>query len=81
MLTLSSNEKDYLLRGEEQSISQLHETAGQLKTHISEAALTNSEENRLLTLIMGYEDFFEQLIEKDALITEGIGSFQDAASR
>jgi len=80
MLQIRRHEKDYLLRGEQTYIDQVHQSVTDLKQQIASSdKLDSAEKSQLTKLADQYMVSFDQLVEKDVEIATAIQAFRDAA--
>jgi GAF domain-containing protein len=83
MLNIRRREKDYLLRGEQQYVDNVHELVTQLKTEVSatdSALLTPAEKSEFRSLADEYLVKFDALVAKDAEVATEIEVFRAAAA-
>lgn len=78
LLMIRRFEKDYLLRGEQGDIDDLRMTIAQFKEDIQTSTLTDTEKNQLTTLLTEYQTLFDELVQIDQEIANGIQNFRDA---
>ena len=82
MLQIRRHEKDYLLRGDQNYIDQVHQSVIELKKQIIASGLiTSAEKSNLDLLADKYVTAFDTLLEKDIEIAVSTQAFQDAALR
>lgn len=82
MLQIRRHEKDYLLRGDQNYIDQVHQSVIELKKQIIASGLiTSAEKSNLDLLADKYVTAFDALLEKDIEIAVSTQAFQDAALR
>ena len=80
MLQIRRHEKDYLLRGEQVYIDDVHQSVADLKKQITTSDLIGPvEKTKLNALANQYVLAFDALVEKDAEIAAAIQGFRDAA--
>ena len=80
MLQIRRHEKDYLLRGEQVYIDNVHQSVADLKNQITASDLIGSaEKTKLKALANQYVLAFDALVEKDVEIAATIQAFRDAA--
>jgi len=80
MLQIRRHEKDYLLRGEQVYIDDVHQSVADLKKQITTSDLIESaEKTKLNALANKYVAAFDALVEKDVEIAASIQAFRDAA--
>lgn len=80
MLQIRRREKDYLLRGDQQYIDNVHQLINDLKSQVSASEILNSAEKaQILLLADQYVIAFDSLVEKDIQIAAAIEAFRDAA--
>ena len=78
MLNIRRREKDYLLRGEQSYVDNVHDLVIQFKGHVADSDLPAAEKLRLNTLIDEYETSFDALIQVDQDIEASIATYRDA---
>lgn len=76
MLTIRRHEKDYLLRGEEQYITQVHEAVAQLKTDVAASDVSQAKKENLVKLADEYQELFDQVVQIDTEIAAGIETYR-----
>ena len=80
MLQIRRREKDYLLRGEQEYVENVHEYVAYLKTQIASSVVLNANERaELIMLADQYRVSFDALVEKDVEVAASIQAFRDAA--
>jgi methyl-accepting chemotaxis protein len=70
LLQIRRNEKDYMLRGGQEYIDNVHNLAAQLKSSVGLSDLGFAQINEIQTLIDNYLKNFESLVSIDAQITQ-----------
>lgn len=81
MLQIRRHEKDYLLRGDQTYIDQVHQSVDELKGQITGIdQLTPNEKTEMRALADNYVVAFDALVEKDIEIAAGIEVFRAAAA-
>ncbi len=78
MLNIRRREKDYLLRGEQQYVDNVHELVVQFKDNVDEADLSATEKGDLKQLIDEYESAFDELVQVDRDVTDSIEVYRAA---
>ena len=79
MLQIRRREKDYLLRGDQEYIDNVHELVTQLKDQIAASELLEAtEKSELDALAVQYIVSFDTLVEKDVQIAATIEEFREA---
>jgi methyl-accepting chemotaxis protein len=79
MLTMRRHEKDYLLRGEEKYVTQLHDAVAQFKADVAGSGLNESEKQHLITLADDYQMLFDQLVKADMQVADSVETYREAA--
>ena len=80
MLQIRRREKDYLLRGDQEYIDNVHELVAELKRQIASSdQLERVEKREMTTLTTRYVVAFDALVENDIEIATSIEAFRDAA--
>ena len=80
MLQIRRREKDYLLRGDQQYIDNVHQLIDDLKRQVSATEdLTASEKAEIRALADDYVIAFDRLVEINVEIAAAIEAFRDAA--
>lgn len=80
MLQIRRHEKDYLLRGDQEYINNVHQLVADLKQKIASSdQLELSEKTEISALADRYLTAFDSLVEKDVEIAVSINEFRDAA--
>ena len=81
MLQIRRREKDYLLRGDQEYVDNVHDLVAQLKGQLSASSLLSaSEKTEIRALADSYLVGFDGLVEKDKQIAEATEVFRAAAS-
>jgi len=81
MLQIRRREKDYLLRGDQQYVDNVHDLVAQLKGQLSTSEqLSPSEKTEIRTLADEYLTKFDALVEKDKEIADATEVFRAAAA-
>ena len=81
MLQIRRREKDYLLRGDQEYVDNVHDLVAQLKGQLTTSDLLSaSEKAEIRTLADDYLAGFDGLVEKDQQVTEATEVFRAAAS-
>ncbi len=81
MLTMRRHEKDYLLRGDEKYVADLHETVARFKTNVAATDLSPAEQAQLVNLADEYKALFDQLVQADVQIAAGIKTYREAVHK
>jgi HAMP domain-containing protein len=80
MLQIRRREKDYLLRGDQQYVDNVHELVTQLKNQVTASeALQTGEKTEIRTLADEYLVKFDALVAKDAEISAQLEALEAAA--
>jgi putative methionine-R-sulfoxide reductase with GAF domain/CHASE3 domain sensor protein len=80
MLQIRRHEKDYLLRGDQTYIDQVHQSVADLKQQIASSdKLESTEKTELTRLANQYVVSFDTLVEKDVEVAAATQAFRDAA--
>ena len=80
MLQIRRHEKDYLLRGEQEYVDNVHSLAIQLKSQIAASeVLEATEKSEMIALTNQYIVSFDALVEKNAEIAVATDAFREAA--
>lgn len=79
ILSIRRNEKDYLLRGDEQDIDQVTQLVGQFKQHLLDTNLSPTNQSRLSTLADEYLALFQQLTQVDTKLAAAIDRYREQA--
>jgi putative methionine-R-sulfoxide reductase with GAF domain/CHASE3 domain sensor protein len=81
MLQIRRREKDYLLRGDQQYVDNVHDLIDQLKGQLSTSdQLTPAEKTEIRTLADTYLVGFDGLVEKDKQVADATEVFRAAAN-
>jgi putative methionine-R-sulfoxide reductase with GAF domain/CHASE3 domain sensor protein len=81
MLQIRRREKDYLLRGDQQYVDNVHDLVAQLKGQLSASEqLSSSEKTEIRALADEYLTKFDGLVEKDKEIADATEVFRAAAA-
>lgn len=78
MLNIRRREKDYLLRGEQQYVDNVHELVAEFKDSVDETELSATEKGELNQLIDEYETAFDELVQVDRDVTDSIALYREA---
>jgi putative methionine-R-sulfoxide reductase with GAF domain len=82
MLQIRRREKDYLLRGDQQYVGNVHDLISQLKSQVSTSEiLLPTEKTEIKALADEYVTKFDTLVEKDKEIATATEDFRAAASK
>ena len=80
MLQIRRREKDYLLRGDQEYIDNVHQLITQLKGQVASSdVLTSAEKTELRTLADSYLASFDALVGKDVEVIASRDAFRSAA--
>jgi methyl-accepting chemotaxis protein len=81
MLQIRRREKDYLLRGDQEYVDNVHELLDQLKGQVTAlSSLNAAEKNEIRALADEYLTKFDELVQKDKEIAAATEVFRAAAS-
>lgn len=80
-LQIRRNEKDYLLRGEENYILKTHDAIQSLKKEIADSSILKTHSLKLITLLDSYENAFNGLVTEDKLAATYTKTLRGAAHK
>jgi len=80
MLQIRRREKDYLLRGDQQYVDNVHQYVAHLKKQIKASVVLDAkEQSEMISLVDQYLVSFDKVVEKDVEIAAAVQAFRDAA--
>jgi|GEM_PF-1358867 len=78
MLTMRRHEKDYLLRGDDKYVQELHDAVGQFKANVAKTNLDAAQQQELVSLVDDYQAAFDDLVQGDAQIAASVAVYREA---
>ena len=81
MLTLRRHEKDYLLRGQQKYVDRVHAAVVELQEHVGASRLSQEDQATITSLVIGYQQLFDQLVQIDGQVAASIEFFRAAAHK